>query len=110
MGRLAHRQREHGQDRKPDGHKLITGYPEGRRIWLNVRWYDGKGDLLREDGNHGLLDVTLAGSALRVRSIVNLNDPNTRISEAHYAMTKQWAQQLRSLGYPADMPLACDRS
>ena len=22
------------------GHKLISGYPEGRRMWLNVKWYD----------------------------------------------------------------------
>lgn len=23
------------------GHKLLTGYPEGRRIWINVKYYDG---------------------------------------------------------------------
>jgi hypothetical protein len=22
------------------GHKLISGYPEGRRMWLNIRWFD----------------------------------------------------------------------
>ncbi len=22
------------------GHRLISGYPEGRRMWLNVKWYD----------------------------------------------------------------------
>ncbi len=22
------------------GHKLITGYPEGRRMWLNIKWYE----------------------------------------------------------------------
>lgn len=25
------------------GHKLISGYPEGRRMWLNIRWYDNNG-------------------------------------------------------------------
>jgi hypothetical protein len=25
------------------GHKLISGYPEGRRMWLNIKWYDGNG-------------------------------------------------------------------
>ena len=27
------------------GHKLISGYPEGRRMWLNVKWYDGGNSL-----------------------------------------------------------------
>jgi hypothetical protein len=91
------------------GHKLITGYPEGRRMWLNIRWYNSTGALVREDGKYDWLDVTLAGSPLRVKSLVNLNDPNTRIYEAHYAMTKQWAAQLIGLGYPSSLPLAYDR-
>ncbi len=41
------------------GHKLPTGYPEGRRIWINVRFYDGEDNLLAErggyDGATGLL-------------------------------------------------------
>lgn len=32
------------------GHKLPTGYPEGRRIWLNVRFYDDAMNLLGESG------------------------------------------------------------
>jgi hypothetical protein len=32
------------------GHKLPTGYPEGRRMWLDVRIYDGGGNLLSESG------------------------------------------------------------
>ena len=32
------------------GHKLPTGYPEGRRIWLNVRFYDAGINLLGESG------------------------------------------------------------
>ncbi len=32
------------------GHKLPTGYPEGRRIWLNVRAYAANGQLLQEWG------------------------------------------------------------
>ena len=30
------------------GHKLPTGYPEGRRMWINVKFFDDKGNLLRE--------------------------------------------------------------
>jgi hypothetical protein len=32
------------------GHKLPTGYPEGRRIWLNVKFYDNAMNLLAESG------------------------------------------------------------
>jgi len=30
------------------GHKLISGFPEGRRMFLNVQFYDGAGDLIGE--------------------------------------------------------------
>ena len=32
------------------GHKLPTGYPEGRRIWVNVRFYDDSESLVAERG------------------------------------------------------------
>lgn len=32
------------------GHKLPTGYPEGRRVWLNVKFYDETMNLLGESG------------------------------------------------------------
>jgi hypothetical protein len=32
------------------GHKLPTGYPEGRRVWVNVRAYDGSSNLIYESG------------------------------------------------------------
>lgn len=32
------------------GHKLPTGYPEGRRVWINVRFYDDTAALLAESG------------------------------------------------------------
>ena len=34
------------------GHKLPSGYPEGRRIWINVRFYDGSDTLLEELGGY----------------------------------------------------------
>ena len=41
------------------GHKLPTGYPEGRRIWLNVKFYDAGMNLVAESGaydpNSGVL-------------------------------------------------------
>ncbi len=32
------------------GHKLPSGYPEGRRIWINVRFHDESMTLIRESG------------------------------------------------------------
>lgn len=32
------------------GHKLPTGYPEGRRMWLNLRAYNATGQLIYESG------------------------------------------------------------
>ncbi|MDH5307366.1 MAG: PEP-CTERM sorting domain-containing protein, partial [Myxococcales bacterium] len=102
------------------GHKLISGYPEGRRMWLNIRWF-GEGDvLLREDGAYGpLVDGVgvpvevvnpATGLPVQVQSILDLDDPNTRIYEAHYAMTQEWANQLVGLGYPTSLPLGFDRN
>jgi hypothetical protein len=91
------------------GHKLISGYPEGRRMWLNIKWYDGTDTLLREDGEYGLLTITISGLPSQVKTILNLSDPNTKIYEAHYAMTQEWANQLLSLGYPSTLPLSFDR-
>jgi hypothetical protein len=88
------------------GHKLISGYPEGRRMWLNIKWYDAGKTLLREDGKY---DVVASVNGTSVKSLVNLADPNIRIYEAHYGMTKEWANQLLGLGYSASLPLGFDR-
>jgi hypothetical protein len=88
------------------GHKLISGYPEGRRMWLNVKWFDSNEILLREDGKY---DVVTSINGTPVKSIVNLYDSNTKIYEAHYGMTQQWATKLLALGYPASLPLSFDR-
>ncbi|MFT7668553.1 MAG: hypothetical protein ACI8X5_001247 [Planctomycetota bacterium] len=34
------------------GHKLPTGYPEGRRMWINVKFLDSVGTLLGERGGY----------------------------------------------------------
>ena len=42
------------------GHKLPSGYPEGRRIWINLQAYDSAGSLIYESGaydsNTAILD------------------------------------------------------
>ncbi len=34
------------------GHKLPTGYPEGRRMWINVQFHDQEGVLISESGGY----------------------------------------------------------
>jgi hypothetical protein len=88
-------------------HKVISGYPEGRRMWLNVKWYDAGDNLLREDGKYG---VVASVNGTPVKSLVDLADPNTKVYEAHYGMTQEWASQLLALGKPASLPLGFDRT
>jgi hypothetical protein len=87
------------------GHKLISGYPEGRRMWLEVKWYDAAAQLLRTDGEYGPKTVTLGGQPVSVDTIL---DPNARVWRAHFGLTQEWAAQLLALGYPATLPLAFD--
>ncbi len=82
------------------GHKLISGYPEGRRMWLNIKWYDAANNLLREDGQYGDKQVTIDGAAKVVKTI--LNPASTKVYEAHYGMTQEWANQLLGLGYSSE--------
>ncbi len=42
------------------GHKLPTGFTEGRRAWINVKFYDSSGNLVKESGayNFDTADLT----------------------------------------------------
>ena len=95
------------------GHKLISGYPEGRRMWLNVKWYDVAGLLLGEDGAYGPIGVSMpnpaGGPDVQIESLLDLQGSNTKIFEAHMGMTQEWAQQLLDLGYASNLPLSYDR-
>ncbi len=94
------------------GHKLISGYPEGRRMWVNIKWYDAADVLLREDGAYGQIGATVSnpsgGPDVNVESILDLDGANTRIYEAHYAVTKEWAATIEAL-HGADFELNYDR-
>ena len=102
------------------GHKLISGYPEGRRMWLNMRWYNAGDNLLREDGAYGplvdgngdpvtVLDPADGVTRMPVSSLLDLQASNTRIYEARYGMTQEWAQQLQDLGYDDQLVIQYDR-
>jgi hypothetical protein len=94
------------------GHKFITGYPEGRRVFMNVKWLDGGGQEIpgTEIGAYGPIGRTITdlNSVIhQVESIIDLDD--TLIYEAEPGMDQQWAAQLSSLGYPDGMVLTYDR-
>ncbi len=52
------------------GHKLPSGYPEGRRMWLNVKFLNGGGDTISESG------------AYEPSTAVLTMDPDIKIYEA----------------------------
>ena len=91
------------------GHKLFTGYPEGRRMWLNMKWYDAGGVMIREDGAYGDIPVTLGARSGIVQSLIDLHDPNTRVYEVEPGITQEWAAQLIGLGSDPATPLMFDR-
>lgn len=98
------------------GHKLLSGYPEGRRMWLNIKWYDTNNQLVREDGKYGPLGVFVdnpaTGQLTEVESIIDLEDSYTRIYDAHYAITSDWAAKLMEADadYYGPIPVSYDRA
>lgn len=91
-------------------HKLITGYPEGRRMWLNVKWFDAANALVREDGAYGNIGRTVqdnAGVSHQVQSLLDLH--GTVVYEAKPGLDQQWASQLLGLGYSPGLILEYDR-
>jgi cytochrome c2 len=53
------------------GHKLPTGYPEGRRMWVNVRFFDAAGKTLKEIGQYGEKKDTVLGAAVRAPTLLD---------------------------------------
>lgn len=96
------------------GHKLFTGYPEGRRMWLNVKWYGNGNALLREDGAYGPLAVAedLDGDGDSPDTVQTLLDPeHTQIWNAEGGISKAWATRLvGELGVEGSTPLSFDRA
>ena len=60
------------------GHKLPTGYQEGRRMWVNAKFFDRQGNLLAE---HGAYDATTA----------DLDSASTKVYRADFGPDAQMA-------------------
>lgn len=88
------------------GHKLISGYPEGRRMWLHTTWKNESGQVLREDGGYGSFTANVNGTNYTVNSIT---DPNAHVYEAKMGISQDWALALLGVGVAPTLPLAYDR-
>ncbi len=92
------------------GHKFISGYPEGRRAWINIKWLDAGSEVIAENGAYGDIGRTvndLVGTPHNVKSLI---DPSsTIVYEVLMAMDQEWANQLITLGYDANLALTYDR-
>ena len=67
------------------GHKLPTGYPDGRRMWLHVRAFDAERNVVFESGRYVFATGELVGyEALPMDSDY---DPNLHVWEAIHGMS-----------------------
>jgi hypothetical protein len=57
------------------GHKLISGFPEGRRMFINIRAYDVDGTLIYEVNPYDSAAATLKGLSYPYQSGYGLPDP-----------------------------------
>ncbi len=71
------------------GHKLPTGYVEGRRMWLQVEGYDADCNLVYTSGAYNNSTGILEGYH---------SDPTLKVYEAEQGLSEDWAAEL---GLPA---------
>lgn len=71
------------------GHKLPTGYVEGRRMWIQVEGYNESGELIFSSGAYDVETAVLDGYK---------TDPTLKVYESHHGLSEEWAQEL---GLPA---------
>lgn len=48
------------------GHKLPTGYPEGRRMWIHLQAFNGTGTLIYESGRYNAATAVLEREGTRI--------------------------------------------
>jgi hypothetical protein len=62
------------------GHKLPTGYPQGRRMWLNVRFFDSANALLAESGRYDFKNGILTQDpAIKLYELVGALDEDVAL-------------------------------
>jgi hypothetical protein len=71
------------------GHKLPSGYPEGRRMWINVTFLDSSGTPLKEIGRYSSKKDTIFGEEVTAPTL--LDPEQTRVYECLPAISKAQA-------------------
>jgi len=64
------------------GHKLPSGYVEGRRMWLQVEGYDDTSTLVYSSGAYDVATAELTGYG---------TDPTLKVYESKQGLTQSWA-------------------
>ncbi|RMF84454.1 MAG: hypothetical protein D6744_03090, partial [Planctomycetota bacterium] len=83
------------------GHKLPTGYPEGRRMWINVRFYDAEGALLAERGAYDHETATLTPDTVVYEAVLGIDETLAAIVNRpagpgfHFALNNKWYKDNR---------------
>lgn len=71
------------------GHKLPTGYPEGRRMWLQIEGYDAAGNLVYTSGAYDAATGLLAG--------YDGSDPTLKVYEVKQGISDSLANLIPGL-------------
>ncbi|NUQ67607.1 MAG: hypothetical protein HUU18_04925 [Phycisphaerales bacterium] len=84
------------------GHKLPTGYPEGRRMWVNVKFYDAQDVLIAERGHYDDASAVLTGHDTKVyEAKLGLDAHASALSgkpageSFHFALNNTWLKDNR---------------
>jgi hypothetical protein len=73
------------------GHKLPTGYIEGRRMWVNMKCMDTHGNIIKQIGEYKLIEAEIAGVKTLARSLMDGED--TRIYECLPGLSPEQAEK-----------------
>jgi hypothetical protein len=73
------------------GHKLPSGYPEGRRMWVNIRFSDAAGTVIKEVGKYDQTEDKIFGKAVTVPTI--LTPDETSIYECLPGISPEMAKK-----------------
>lgn len=80
------------------GHKLPSGYPEGRRMWVNAKFIDANGKVLKEVGKYGKKTDTLFGKEVNIETLL---DHDTTVYEIIPGISKEQAKKFNKKPGPS---------
>jgi len=81
------------------GHKLPSGYPEGRRMWVNVRFLADGDRIVKEIGAYGEKQDTLGGEPVKVPTL--LDGESTTVYEVIPGISEGMAKKFNKTPGPS---------